>query len=81
MGSICKKTKELQFRSHELADDYYAVGAEISHFAELLKAAEIPQITNFYKRISDMMVKNGDFILHSGELINQSIGSWFKYSR
>lgn len=54
-----------------LADDYFAIGAEIKHFAELLTAAEIPQITNFYNRLADMMVKNGDFSLHSGELVNQ----------
>jgi len=40
--SIVKEVKKLQFRSHELADDYFAVGAEINHFAEVLKAAEIP---------------------------------------
>ena len=57
-------------RSHQLADDYFAIGAEIGRFSDLLKAAEIPQVTNFYKRISEMMIKNGDFILHSGELIN-----------
>ena len=28
-----------------------------------------------------MMLKNGDFIISSGELVNQSIGSWFKYQR
>jgi len=28
-----------------------------------------------------MIIKNGDFILHSGELINSSVGSWFKYQR
>jgi hypothetical protein len=66
-------------RSHTLADDYFAIGAEIKHFAELLSVAEIPQITNFYKRLSDMMIKNGDFTLHTGELLNQSIGTWFKY--
>ena len=36
---------------------------------------------NFYNRIADMMVKNGDFSLHSGELVNLSVGSWFKYQR
>jgi hypothetical protein len=29
-------------RSHTLADDYFAIGAEIKHFAELLSVAEIP---------------------------------------
>lgn len=32
-----KKTKDLQRRAHELADDYYGIGAEINHFQELLK--------------------------------------------
>ena len=39
---IASTAKKLQFRSHELADDYYAIGAEINHFVEVLKAAEIP---------------------------------------
>lgn len=64
-----------------MADDYYAIGAEINHFAELLKPAEIPQITNLYKRMSDLVVRNGDFTLHSGELINASLNGWFKYQR
>lgn len=78
---ICDRSKELQFRSHALADDYFAIAAEIKAIAEMLQCAEIPQITNFYNRIADMMVKNGDFVLHSGELVNQSVGSWFKYAR
>jgi hypothetical protein len=40
--SIAEKAKELQFRSHALADDYYAIGAEIKHFSELLQVSEIP---------------------------------------
>jgi len=32
-----KKTKDLQRRAHELADDYYGIGAEVNHFQELLK--------------------------------------------
>jgi hypothetical protein len=27
------------------------------------------------------MIKNGDFTLHTGELVNQSVGTWFKYQR
>ncbi len=64
-----------------MADDYYAIGAEIKHLAELLTAAEIPQIVNFYNRTAEMIIKNGDFTLHTGELINQSVGTWFKYQR
>jgi hypothetical protein len=68
-------------RSHELADDYFAIGAEINHFSELLKATEIPQIVNIYKRMSDLVIRNGDFTLHSGELFNSSLAAWFKYQR
>ena len=28
-----------------------------------------------------MIIKSGDYQLHSGELINQQIGSWFKFCR
>lgn len=68
-------------RSHELADDYFAIGAEINHFSELLKATEVPQVVNIYKRLSDLVIRNGDFTLHSGELFNNSLAAWFKYQR
>jgi hypothetical protein len=32
----------LQKKAHELAQDYYAIGAEINHFSELLKNSEVP---------------------------------------
>lgn len=47
----------------------------------MLQASEIPQLTNFYKRLSELMIKNGDFVLHAGELVNTQVGSWFKYQR
>jgi hypothetical protein len=79
--SIGLKTKELQRRAHELADDYYAVGAEINHFSELMKATEIPQISNLYRHLSELVVRNGDLTLHQGELMNESMSNWFKYQR
>lgn len=39
---ISKKVKDLQMRAHELADDYYAIGAECAHLADMMKATEIP---------------------------------------
>lgn len=39
---IVKKVKDLQCRSHELADDYYAISAEIQHLSNLLRKVEIP---------------------------------------
>lgn len=66
-------------RSHELADDYYAIGAEINHFSELIKIAEIPQASNFYRRLADVIIRQGDFTLYTGELMHQKVSSWFKY--
>lgn len=39
---IASRCKELQARAHTLADDYFAIGAEINHFSELMKLTEIP---------------------------------------
>ena len=78
---IGKRCKDLQARAHMLADDYYAIGAEINHFSELLKTTEIPQIVSMYRRLSDLVIRNGDFTLQSGELMNQQLAAWFKYQR
>ena len=78
---IGKRCKDLQARAHMLADDYYAIGAEINHFSELLKITEIPQIVSMYRRLSDLVIRNGDFTLQSGELMNQQVAAWFKYQR
>jgi hypothetical protein len=47
-------------RAHELADDYYAIGAEVAHLADMMKSTEIPQISNLYKHLSDLTIRNGD---------------------
>jgi hypothetical protein len=47
----------------------------------LLKVAEIPQATHLYKRMSDLVIKTGDFTLTSGEIMNHHLGSWFKYQK
>lgn len=57
---IGKKVKDLQMRAHELADDYYAIGAEVAHLADMMKSTEIPQISNLYKHLSDLTIRNGD---------------------
>ena len=78
---IGKRSKDLQARAHGLADDYFAIGAEINHFAELMKLTEIPQAHKFYRRLSDLIIRQGDHTIRSGELINQNLASWFKYLR
>ena len=34
-----------------------------------------------YRRLSDLIIRNGDFTLQSGELMNQQVAAWFKYQR
>ena len=64
-----------------MADDYFAIGAEINHFSELMKLTEIPQAVKFYRRLSDLVIRNGDHTIRSGELINNHVAAWFKYLR
>ena len=78
IGTRCK---DLQSRAHQLADDYFAIGAEVNHFSELMKLTEIPQAVKFYRRLSDLIIRNGDHTIRSGELINQNLAAWFKYLR
>ena len=78
---IAKKCKNIQIKSHEIADDYYAVATQIQTLGDLLKPTEIPQISYFYKRLQELVSQNGDFILQSGELMNNNLNGWFKYHR
>lgn len=78
---IATRCKELQARAHTLADDFFAIGAEINHFSELMKLTEIPQAHKFYRRLSDLIVRHGDHTIRSGELMNQNLAAWFKYLR
>ena len=57
---IALRCKDLQARAHALADDYFAIGAEINHFSEMMKLTEIPQAHKFYRRLSDLIVRHGD---------------------
>ena len=78
---IAQRCKQLQSRAHELADDYFAIGAEVNHFSELMKLTEIPQAHKFYRRLSDLIIRHGDHTIRSGELMNQNLAAWFKYMR
>jgi hypothetical protein len=60
---ISSRCKTLQARAHMLADDYFAIGAEVNHFSELMKLTEIPQAVKFYRRLSDLIIRNGDYTI------------------
>ena len=76
---VAKRCKTLQSRSHDLADDYYAIGSEINHLSELLKCTDIPQASTFYRRLADLIFKQGDYTLYQGEIMQQKLAGWFKY--
>ena len=46
-----------------------------------MKCTDIPQVVSMYRRLSDLIIRNGDFTLQSGELMNQQVAAWFKYQR
>ena len=76
---VQKKCKTLEQKSHELAEEYFAIATEVQRFSTLLGVTEIPQINQLYKKLSENLFKEGDFILQSGQLVNYQLSSWFKY--
>eukprot|EP00347_Sterkiella_histriomuscorum_P022193 403331347 len=74
-----RKLTDLQKKSHDLADEYYAVATEVQRFSTLLKATEIPQVTQLYDKLSQIILRNGDFIMQSGEILNTQLSPWFHY--
>ena len=53
----------------------------MNHFSELMKLTEIPQAVKFYRRLGDLVIRNGDHTIRSAELMNQNLAAWFKYLR
>jgi hypothetical protein len=41
---IASKSKVIQSKAHDLADEFYGIASEIQRFSVLLRATEIPQI-------------------------------------
>ena len=78
---IAERCKTIQGKAHDLADEYFAVASEIQRFSVLLRATDIPQIQQLYERLSQLVTRNGDFVLQSGELFNNQLNSWFKFHR
>ena len=60
---IAEKCKIIQGKAHDLADEYYAVASEIQRFSVLLRQTDIPQIQQLYDRLSQQVLRNGDFVL------------------
>ena len=60
---IAQKCKVIQSKAHDLADEFYGIASEIQRFSVLLRSTEIPQIQQLYDRLSQQVLRNGDFVL------------------
>ena len=63
MNSVIDKCRLIQAKSHDLADEFFALGSELSRFAGVLNLTEVPQISHIYDKLATIVLKNGDFIL------------------
>ena len=71
----------IQGKAHELADEFYSVAAEIQRLSHLVRSTDIPQSVMLYDKLSQLVLRNGDFVLQSGEVLNSQLSGWFKYHR
>jgi hypothetical protein len=62
-NSIAKRCKEIQCKSHDLSDELITVAAEIERFSMLLKAVDVPLISELYSQLSELILRNADFVL------------------
>jgi len=79
-NQISKKCKLIEKASKELAQQYFGLSAELDNLQKLvLNKAEIPQFSNMYRRMSDLMRITGEMTLHQGHMVNDCLNSQFKY--
>ena len=66
----------------KLSHTYFGLSTELDNLQKLvLKKTEIPQFSNLYQRISDLVRMTGELSIHQGFMVNDSLNSQFKYQR
>ena len=59
-----------------LASSYMSLSVELDNLQRLCRdQVEIPQFSNMYQRVSDLVKLNSELILHQGHLINDRLNS------
>lgn len=53
--SLAKKCKDIQIKSHALADEYYALASEVLRLAHIQKNVDVPQLVMLYDKISNLI--------------------------
>jgi len=80
--NISHECKQIENASKKLAKHYFKLSVELDALQRLvLQRTEIPQFSNLYQRMSDLVHINGELALHQGFMINDSLNSHFKYQR
>jgi len=65
-----------------MAHEYFTLSVELDNLQKVVeKYTEIPQFSNLYQRMSDLVRMTGELSIHQGFLINDSLNSQFKYQR
>lgn len=66
----------------KLAHTYFGLSTELDNLQKLvLKKTEIPQFSNLYQRISDLVRMTGELSIHQGFMVNDALNAQFKYQR
>ena len=63
-GYISQKCKELQIKSHDLADEYFAIAGELKRLASANQKCEVPQLVMLYDKMSQIISANGSLIMN-----------------
>lgn len=80
--NIATQCKGIERTSIEMAKHYFKLSTELDNLNKLcLQRVEIPQFSNLYQRMSDIMQMTGELTVHQGFMINDKLNSQFKYQR
>ena len=65
-----------------MAAEYFGLSTELDNLQKLILAnAEIPQFSNLYQRVSDLLRMTGELTVHQGYMVNDTLNAQFKYQR
>ena len=65
-----------------MAKAYFKLSTELDYLQKLIAHnTEIPQYSNLYQRMSDLLHMTGELVVHQGFMINDTLNAQFKYQR
>lgn len=79
-NQISKRCKSIERVAKQLSHQYFGLSTELDNLQKLVLAkTEIPQFSNLYQRMSDLVRMTGELAVHQGYMINDSLNTQFKY--